>query len=123
MDYYWTACYLTPGQPTPLRQVNVNTTWKPLLMFTKKGDKYTGKIFGDVCKSDKNEKSDHDWQQSLSGMTDILNKFALPGQVIIDPFVGSGTTGIASLKKGCLFYGCDIDEQNVKITISKLSEI
>ncbi len=46
INYYWTAAYLTPGQPTPLRQINVNSTWKPLLIF--QNGKYTGKIFGDV---------------------------------------------------------------------------
>ena len=34
LKYYWTAAYLTPGQPTPLRQINVNTTWKPLLIYS-----------------------------------------------------------------------------------------
>ena len=36
--YYWTACYLTPGQPTPLRQRQVNTTWKPILIYSKNKD-------------------------------------------------------------------------------------
>ena len=72
MAYYWTACYLLPGQPTPLRQVNVNTSWKPLLIFQK--GKYTGKIFGDVFKSDGNDKDSHKWGQSVSGMFDIVSK-------------------------------------------------
>lgn len=33
LTYYWTACYLTPGQPTPLRTRQVNTTWKPILIY------------------------------------------------------------------------------------------
>jgi len=116
--YYWTGCYLTPGQPTPLRQRNVNTTWKPLLMF---GD-YTGKIFGDVFTSDKNEKSLHEWGQSESGMLSIISKLCLPGQYILDPFCGSGTTGLMALTHGCLFNGIDIKEDNVKITQGRLQQ-
>jgi len=122
LDYYWTACYHTPGQPTPLRQVNVNTTWKPLLMFTKRGDKYKGRIFGDVFKSDGNDKQHHKWGQSISGMFDIVSRICVSGQSICDPFAGAGTTGIAALRHGCTFHGCDIDEQNQKISIARLNE-
>ena len=119
LEYYWTACYLTPGQPTPLRQVNVNTTWKPLLVYSN--SKYTGKIFGDVFKSDGNDKSYHKWGQSESGMCDIISKICLEGQYILDPFCGAGTTGIASLRNKCLFDGLDIDGENVKISQGRIA--
>jgi len=120
LRYYWTATYLTPGQPTPLRQVNVNTTWKPLLIYCN-GD-YSGKTFGDVFKSDGNDKANHKWGQSESGMIDIVSKMCLPGQAILDPFCGAGTTGVAALKNGCLFDGVESDEQNVNISKGRLSQ-
>lgn len=119
LDYYWTASYLTPGQPTPLRQVNVNTTWKPLLIFSK--GKYTGKIFGDVFKSDGNDKDLHKWGQSISGMYSIVSQICLPGQYILDPFCGAGTTGAAAIKHKCLFDGLDLDEDNVNISKGRLA--
>jgi 16S rRNA G966 N2-methylase RsmD len=122
LDYYWTACYLTPGQPTPLRQVQVNTTWKPLLMFTKIGCKYQGKIFGDVFASSARDKRFHEWGQSVSGMYDIISKICLPGQYILDPFCGAATTGVAALRHGCLFDGVEIDEKNVKIGMAILHD-
>ena len=122
LEYYWTACYLTPGQPTPLRQVNVNTTWKPLLIFKRHDEKYAGKIFGDVFKSDGNDKDFHKWGQSISGMTDILSRICLQWQYILDPFCGAGTTGIAALNHGCLFDGIDIDIENVNISRGRLHD-
>lgn len=120
MDYYWTASYLTPGQPTPLRHVNVNSTWKPLLIFSK--GKYTGKIFGDVFKSDGNDKSLHKWGQSISGMYDIVSKMCLEGQSILDPFCGAGTTGIAAVQHGCIFHGIELLEENVNISKARMQE-
>ena len=120
LDYYWTVAYLTPGQPTPLRQVNVNTTWKPLLIFRK--GKYEGKIFGDVFRSEANDKDHHKWGQSTSGMIDIVFKMCLPGQYILDPFCGAGTTGIAAIKHGCLFDGLDIDMENVNISKGRIND-
>jgi site-specific DNA-methyltransferase (adenine-specific) len=119
MTYYWTASYLTPGQPTPLRQVNVNSTWKPLLIYSK--GKYTGKIFGDVFISPGNDKDNHKWGQSEGGMFDIISKICLPGQTILDPFCGAGTTGIAALKHGCLFDGLELDIDNVNISKGRLA--
>lgn len=118
LTYYWTACYLTPGQPTPLRQRQVNTTWKPLLIFAK-GD-YHGKIFGDVFRSDENDKNFHHWGQSVSGMLSIIKGICLPGQSILDPFLGGGTTGVAAIQHGCYFDGFDLDAENVNISKSRI---
>jgi len=122
LDYYWTACYHTPGQPTPLRQVNVNTTWKPLLIYKRSGERYSGRIFGDFMKSDQNEKDFHKWGQSVSGMDQVLERFALPGQTVLDPFCGAGTTGVSAVKRGCKFYGCELEQENVDISIARISE-
>lgn len=120
LDYYWTAAYLTPGQPTPLRQRNVNTTWKPLLIFSK--GEYKGKIFGDVFKSDRNDKDFHKWGQSVSGMYDIVSKMCLKGQSILDPFCGAGTTGVAAMMHGCTFTGIELEEENVKLSRSRIND-
>lgn len=120
LDYYWTAAYLTPGQPTPLRQVNVNTTWKPILILCK--GHYTGKIFGDVFTSDGNDKEHHKWGQSVSGMYSMISKVCLPGQYILDPFCGAGTTLLAAQTHGCLADGLDLDIENVNITRGRLHD-
>ncbi len=121
LTYYWTSCYLTPHQPTPLRQRQVNTSWKALLIYSLTGE-YKGKTFGDVYTSPQPEREVHEWQQSVSGMLSIIQQVCLPGQSIFDPFLGSGTTGVAALMHGCLFQGIDIDEQSVNISKSRLND-
>lgn len=120
LKYYWTSAYLTPGQPTPLRQVNINSTWKPLLIYGL-GD-YKGKIMGDVFVSAGNDKDHHKWGQSVSGMYDIISKVCLEGQYILDPFCGAGTTGVAALKHGCFFDGLEMLEENVNISKGRLAQ-
>lgn len=123
LAYYWTGCYLTPGQPTPLRTRQVNTTWKPVLCYGLPGQSYSGKIFGDVWTSLGNDKEHHYWGQSESGMLAIISQVCLPGQTIFDPFMGAGTTGVAALRHGCIFHGIDIEEQNVDLSRRRLAEI
>ena len=121
LDYYWTGAYLLPGQPTPLRQVNVNCSWKPLLFYCRKDAKYAGKIFGDVFRSDANDKDFHKWGQSISGMTDIVSRLCLPGEYLLDPFCGGGTTGIAAIAHGCFFDGVEIEADNVNISKARIN--
>lgn len=123
LTYYWTGCYYTPGQPTPLRTRQVNTSWKPVLIYGMPNDTYKGKIFGDVWISERNEKDLHKWGQSESGMYAIVSQVCLPGQSIFDPFCGAGTTGVAALRHGCTFTGIDCDTQNVRITRARLAEV
>ncbi|HQM01167.1 MAG TPA: DNA methyltransferase [Ruminococcus flavefaciens] len=121
LKYYWTSCYLTPGQPTPLRQRQVNTSWKPLLVYSNY-EGYTGKTFGDVYTSPQPKKDNHEWEQSEEGMLAIIKQVCLPGQYILDPFCGSGTTGLAALEFGCLFDGIDIDIKSVNISKARLND-
>jgi len=123
LQYHWTLAYLTPGgQAVQLWERKVNTFWKPLLWFTK--GKYGGDWIGDVCRSDvnDNDKQHHHWGQSVSGMVDVLRRFAYPGQVVCDPFVGAGTTGIAALACGCQFIGLDIDDECLEKTRVRISQ-
>lgn len=123
LTYQWMLSYLTPGgQSVQLWQRQVNTFWKPVLWFVN-GD-YSGQWIGDVVKSavNDNDKRFHEWGQSVSGMVDLVGRFAKSGNVIVDPFCGAGTTGIAALRHGCQFVGVDIDEEQVMIALGRLHD-
>lgn len=50
----------------------------------------------------------------------IIDIFTNPGDVVWDPFCGSGTTALESFRKGRHFYGNDISEIAILLTRSKL---
>ena len=115
MAYHWCLSYLTPGGQSPhLFQRNVNTFWKPVLWYMK--GSYSGDCIGDVLKSDvnDNDKRFHMWGQSESGMLSIIERFTDPGDVILDPFLGGGTTGAVAVATGRKFIGCDVDRETVE---------
>jgi site-specific DNA-methyltransferase (adenine-specific) len=43
-----------------------------------------------------------------------------PGGVVLDPFMGSGSTGISALKEGFRFIGMDMDEEYCKIAEQRI---
>ena len=43
------------------------------------------------------------------------------GELVIDPFMGSGSTGVAALKLGRRFLGCDIADEALKLSSERLA--
>lgn len=123
LSYHWTIAYLTPGgQATQIFPRRVNAFWKPVLVFTK--GEFAGDWFGDVARSEvnDNDKTHHEWGQSESGMLDLMRRFVRPGHVVVDPFLGGGTTAVVALDLGARFLGCDIDEDAVTTTRGRLAD-
>ena len=46
----------------------------------------------------------------------------VPGETILDPFMGSGTTGVAAVKLGRKFIGIEIEERYFSIACRRISE-
>jgi DNA modification methylase len=44
------------------------------------------------------------------------------GDVVLDPFMGSGSTGVAALKTGRSFIGCEIDEGHFETALRRITE-
>ena len=110
LDYWWTVSYLTPGgQAVQVFPRKVNTFWKPVLIY-RNGAGPDPEWFGDVAKSDvnDNDKRLHHWGQSESGMADLVKRLTRPGELVLDPFMGAGTTGVAALALQRRFIGCEI---------------
>lgn len=46
------------------------------------------------------EKGNHEYQQSVSDLDNLIDAISQPGETILDLFAGSGTTGVAAIQKG-----------------------
>ena len=45
------------------------------------------------------------------------------GQVVLDPFCGSGTTGVEAVRHGRKFIGIDISEEYLEISKKRLEKV
>ncbi|MGO9120994.1 MAG: DNA methyltransferase, partial [Desulfomonilaceae bacterium] len=52
-----------------------------------------------------------------------IEGFTLPGDLVVDPCMGVGTTGLAARTLGRRFWGCDVEEHCVNETLRRLSEV
>lgn len=53
--------------------------------------------------------SNHPTEKPLSLVKMLLGQFTRPGDTVLDPFMGSGTTGVACVQTGRNFIGMEID--------------
>lgn len=68
------------------------------------------------------EKTEHPCQMPLEVMKNVIG--ILPDDLlIVDPFMGSGTTGVACKELGRDFIGIEIDEQYYEIARKRLYEV
>jgi site-specific DNA-methyltransferase (adenine-specific) len=62
----------------------------------------------------------HPTQKPLALLDRVLAASAAPGDLVLDPFAGSGTTGVAALRAGCRFLGVEHDPAYVALGARRL---
>ncbi len=65
----------------------------------------------------------HPTQKPLAFMRDLIIKHSHKNDIIIDPFLGSGTTAIAALQENRFFMGCEIDKKYVSISKKRVKDV
>jgi site-specific DNA-methyltransferase (adenine-specific) len=68
----------------------------------------------------KTEKIDHMTVKPIDLMQRLIEVFSMTGQTVLDPFMGTGTTGIAALVSGRKFIGFEIEKKYFDIAAQRL---
>ena len=72
--------------------------------------------------SEKGVKKFHVSQKPVALMEWCIGLLRDEPDIIIDPYLGSGSTGVAAVKMGRQFIGCEIDEANFDIACRRIEE-
>lgn len=70
----------------------------------------------------KEEKREHATQKPVKIMAWLIENYTHPGNTIFDPFMGSGTTGVACVQLGRNFIGCEIDPKYFAIAEERIAQ-
>ena len=71
----------------------------------------------------KKRRDEHPCQLPVHLIERLILMSSDEGDIVLDPFIGTGTTAIAAKKLGRKFIGIDIDPKYVEITNQKLKEM
>jgi len=122
LKYVWIGALYQPGAHNHVHPYHIRVMSKPLLFFSS-GDYIPKNWFEDAVFSESRQKELHEWQQSLGPALHFIGRITSPGQLVVDPFLGSGTTALAAKKLGRRFIGCDIDANAVNTAIQRMANI
>lgn len=77
---------------------------------------------GMIKASERDSRRVHPVQKPVSLMAWILENYTSPSDTILDPFMGSGTTGVACVQTGRNFIGIEIDPGYFAIAQKRIAE-
>ena len=84
--------------------------------------KFTHMWNGVLRDSQSGHKHYHPTEKPIALMVYLLNEYTKPGDVILDPFMGSGTTGVACIETGRNFIGIEIEPKYFEIAEKRIAE-
>ena len=91
------------------------------IFFGIKGKRPINKYMPDVIRSD-GFKPNYPMEKPVDVITKLIEASTIPGDTVFDPFMGSGTTGVACVQLGRNFIGCEIDPQYYAIAERRIRD-
>lgn len=70
-----------------------------------------------------NDERFHNTQKPIDLIKHLIENSTNVNELVFDPFLGSGSTVVASKQLKRNYIGCEIDEQNYKITLKRLQDL
>ena len=68
------------------------------------------------------EAVDHPCPKPLNWMRWLVNRASLTGEIVVDPLMGSGTTGVACVQLGRRFVGIEIEPRYFDLACQRIEE-
>ncbi len=113
-------CWNKRGDYKPLDQADADMVWTS----TRINSRVFGLVWRGLCRHAENtSKFEHPTQKPIALMAWMMDLLEIPpGATVLDPFCGSGTTGVACVQTGRRFIGIEIDPGYCDIARRRISE-
>jgi hypothetical protein len=128
LQYLWAGAVLYEKFPDTIHRLRFKNYFKPLLIYCSRDAEYqpyqTQFWFKDIIQGDgyRGLKDHHPWEQGVSESTQILESLSYENDLVVDPFLGSGTVAVACKRLERRFVGCDVSEEAVQTSLYRLSK-
>ncbi len=108
LEFFWIDSQWNMSGMTKVMARRQICGWKPILIY-RKGKALPNGWPLDILTMGGRSKKFHVWGQDVKEARYIVQHYTRPGDVVLDPFLGGGTVGVAALQAGREFIGMEID--------------
>lgn len=120
-EWIYNLNYVVVAKPSRLVGFHLVTWLTPCLWFNKGSFKPDPWVVDTFISTNKPSGS-HKWNKNLEVSLCWINSFSKPGDLVFDPFCGSGTNLIAARKLNRRYLGIEKNEKTYAYATSRLSE-
>lgn len=120
LEYVSIYAVFQPFSQARIVKHNVFENWRPILVFRKPGKTETKEWAQDVVRGTR-DKSHHEWQQDSEAPLQYIAAYTKPGDIVLDPFVGGGTTPWSCKQLGRYYVCFDANEDAVKLSTERVT--
>jgi DNA modification methylase len=131
--YYKTTGIWHKPNPMPrnmnLHFINSTEAWVYFIYGKRTGTfNNSGKAIHDyievgVAANGERKQGKHPTQKPVALMEFFIRILSNEGELVLDPFMGSGSTGVAAIKNNRNFFGVEIDENYYQIAERRIKEV
>ena len=122
LTYWWAIAVKLSGPFDRSYQRGVSIKWKPLLWFVKGNKNNAIDFISDYTESKPPEKAFHEWTQSTVEAEHVISRLTVENQLVLDPMMGSGTTGVVAIKLNRKFIGIELDKWSFEIGKGRIND-
>ena len=121
LDWYWLGGLRHGGKNGMIWPRRLRNAVKPILVYAKRPVRKQPKCFVDLVDSAAPCKDFHVWGQNSGPVIYLAETFSNPGNLVLDPFLGGGTTALACLQTGRSCIGYEINPATADIARARLA--
>lgn len=100
-----------------------NGNWHDKDMIKNEGKQMRSVWAIGTPKTEEKKFGKHPTQKPIALLERIVLSSTKPGDIVLDPFTGSSTTGIVSAERGRSFIGVDLEEDYLKLSILRFEQL
>jgi ParB-like chromosome segregation protein Spo0J len=118
--YVWAGAIFQPGRHVSIHAHQIRAAYRQVLFFSAGPYQPRSWVQDTILSGRLPSKDLHPWQQALEPASRLVASCSAPGELVCDPFLGSGTTAVAAVRAGRRFVGCDVDARAVNSATERL---
>lgn len=114
--------YKLDGSRVPWPEHGPQRKWE-LVLYAVKGRRPVTRIYSDVIETKGDPNLAHGAQKPVALFENLLKRSVVPGSYILDTFMGTGTTIVASHNLQCIATGIEQDSNYYGIAVQRVKEL